>query len=324
MTLASRAMLLGAADGAQEVELGVMQTAALDVETELIWLTVTADAGDIESAAATVGQEPQQLQRLMRWNHRPSFRDDGRLSAFHVHIPSVEPGAVAASITCIFGPGWVITAQRGESDALDRFARHVAELNWLGALDSASFAALLLDWLFTQYISTFEDLESRVDTFDAAVLRGELDMSDRGLSLLVGLRRQVSWLRRLLAPHRDLVVWIAHASEHHLVTDQAMRHLEQVGPRIDQAIQAADTSRDSINGSFALLMSTTAQRTNDVMRVLTVVSVTLLPATLIASVMGMNFHPGFFDNAALFWVVVMLLTALITGALLAARTRRWL
>jgi magnesium transporter len=317
-------MLLGAPSGDREVELGVTQTASLDVETELMWLVVTVKPDDVASAAATVDEEPRQLERLMRWNGRPAFRDDGRLAAMHVRIPSVERGDLVASITCIIGHGWVITAQRGESDALDRFGQHVGDSNWLGALDSASFAALLLDWLFTQYISTFEDLENQVDAFDAAVLRGDLKRADGGVASLVRLRRQVSSLRRLLAPHRDLVVWISHAREHHLVSEKAMRHLDEVGPRIDQAIQAADTSRDSINGSFALLMSTTAQRTNDVMRVLTVVSVTLLPATLIASVMGMNFHPGFFDNPTLFWVVVMGMSGLIMTALLAARGRRWL
>jgi Mg2+ and Co2+ transporter CorA len=316
--------VFGASDGEREVELGVEQASSIDPETELVWLIVTVDPDDVASAAATVGEAPRQLERLLRLSDRPAFRDDGRLSALHVHIPSLEPGVRAASITCIIAPGWVITAQRGESDALDRFGQHVADLNWLGALDSASFAALLLDWLFTQYILTFEDLENRVDSFDAAVLRGDLSDAEGSVAVLVGLRRQVSTLRRLLAPHRDLVVWISHAREHHLVTEQAMQHLEQIGPRIEQALQAADTSRDSINGSFALLMSTTAQRTNDVMRVLTVVSVTLLPATLIASVMGMNFHPGFFDDATLFWVVVLLMSALITTALLGARTRRWL
>jgi magnesium transporter len=317
-------MLLGATSGDREVELGIAQITSLDVETELIWLIVTADPDDLASAAATVDEDPRHIERLLRWNGRPAFRDDGCLSALHVRIPSVERADLVASITCIIGHGWVITAQRGESDALDRFGQHVGDSNWLGALDSASFAALLLDWLFTQYISTFEDLENQVDAFDAAVLRGDMNSRDGGVSALVRLRRQVSSLRRLLAPHRDLVVWISHAREHHLVSDQAMRHLEEVGPRIDQAIQAADTSRDSINGSFALLMSTTAQRTNDVMRVLTVVSVTLLPATLIASIMGMNFHPTFFDDPALFWVVVMVMSALITGALFAARGRRWL
>jgi magnesium transporter len=218
----------------------------------------------------------------------------------------------------------VVTAQDVESDALTRFREHVRASGWLGALDSASFAGLLLDWLFNQYRLSFEQLEEAVDAFDSAVLAQGVDDADRAVATLVDLRRRVTRLRRMLAAHRDLELWISHASEHQLVTDAAMEHLERIGPRVEQALQAADTTRDSINGSFALLMSTAAQRTNDIIRLLTVVSVTLLPATLIASVMGMNFHPRFFDVAGLFWAVVGAMSVLITTVLAIARRERWI
>ena len=60
------------------------------------------------------------------------------------------------------------------------------------------------------------------------------------------------------------------------------------------------------------------------MRLLTWVSVTLLPAGALAGVMGMNFQVGLFENSSLFWIIVasMLLFALTT--LVLARRRRWL
>jgi Mg2+ and Co2+ transporter CorA len=60
------------------------------------------------------------------------------------------------------------------------------------------------------------------------------------------------------------------------------------------------------------------------MKVLTWVSVILLPAGVLAGVMGMNFKLGFFDDPSMFWVVlvVMLLIAGVTLSL--GRWRRWL
>ena len=60
-------------------------------------------------------------------------------------------------------------------------------------------------------------------------------------------------------------------------------------------------------GSFDILMSRTGQRTNDVMKVLTIASVVILPSTLIAGVLGMNFHPPFFDSPNLFWAALGLM-----------------
>lgn len=321
---APRALLLRLPRADSEVEFGVPQMQGVDLDDELIWITIALDRDQIASAATTVEESPESLTRLMSWNERPTFRDEGDMSAVSVRIPLLNHDGRSSLVTCAFGRGWVITAQDIESDALTRFREHVRVSGWLGALDSASFAGLLLDWLFNQYRLCFEQLEEAVDAFDSAVLARDLDIGDRAVTSLVHLRRRVARLRRMLAAHRDLELWISHASEHHLVSEGAMAHLERIGPRIEQALLAADTTRESINGSFALLMSTAAQRTNDIIRLLTVVSVTLLPATLIASIMGMNFHPAFFDDSGLFWAVVGVMSGVITTVLIVARRKAWI
>jgi magnesium transporter len=66
-----------------------------------------------------------------------------------------------------------------------------------------------------------------------------------------------------------------------------------------------------------------AQRTNDTVRVLTVVSVSLLPATLLTGVMGMNFHPSFFDHPEYFWLTLVVIAVVVVFVLITARLRRW-
>jgi Mg2+ and Co2+ transporter CorA len=50
-----------------------------------------------------------------------------------------------------------------------------------------------------------------------------------------------------------------------------------------------------------LLEARIGQRTNDIMKVLTLGKVILLPATVLGGIMGMNFQVGIFDHASLFW-----------------------
>ena len=77
-------------------------------------------------------------------------------------------------------------------------------------------------------------------------------------------------------------------------------------------------------GTFDVHMTRTAQRTNDVMRVLTLASVVLLPAVVVAGVMGMNFKVGFFDDPDSFWIVVGVMIVLAITTIVVARWRRWL
>jgi Mg2+ and Co2+ transporter CorA len=59
------------------------------------------------------------------------------------------------------------------------------------------------------------------------------------------------------------------------------------------------------------------------MKILTVISAVLLPALVIAGILGMNFRQSFFERVDLFWVVVAGMFALGASVLTFARIRGW-
>ena len=71
-------------------------------------------------------------------------------------------------------------------------------------------------------------------------------------------------------------------------------------------------------------MGRAAQDANEVMKVLTLLSAVLLPAVVLAGVMGMNFKLPFFDEANNFWFVVAAMVVFALAIVLAARWRRWI
>ena len=71
-------------------------------------------------------------------------------------------------------------------------------------------------------------------------------------------------------------------------------------------------------------MGRTAQDANDVMKVLTMLSAVLLPAVVLAGVMGMNFQLPFFDDTNNFWLVILAMVVFAVVILVAARLRRWI
>jgi magnesium transporter len=77
-------------------------------------------------------------------------------------------------------------------------------------------------------------------------------------------------------------------------------------------------------GAFEILMTRTAQETNDIVELLTILTVMLLPSTLLAGILGMNFHPSFFDTPSLFWAALGLMTFTMSITLFTIRRRGWL
>jgi Mg2+ and Co2+ transporter CorA len=60
------------------------------------------------------------------------------------------------------------------------------------------------------------------------------------------------------------------------------------------------------------------------MKVLTLTSVVLLPATAVAGIMGMNFKVGLFDQAWVFWIVIAAMLGIAVVVLSVARNRAWI
>jgi magnesium transporter len=74
-----------------------------------------------------------------------------------------------------------------------------------------------------------------------------------------------------------------------------------------------DTNESAIN-----------HRQNDILRVLTVVSVILLPLTLITGIFGMNVHFPGFETAEAWWAVFAVMVTLAVGLAAFFRYKRWL
>ncbi len=94
--------------------------------------------------------------------------------------------------------------------------------------------------------------------------------------------------------------------------------------RLDRAVEAVENLRDLLLGTFDIHMGRAAQDANEVMKVLTLLSAVLLPAVVLAGVMGMNFKLPFFDEAGNFLLVVAAMVVFAVAIVLAARWRRWI
>jgi magnesium transporter len=93
--------------------------------------------------------------------------------------------------------------------------------------------------------------------------------------------------------------------------------------RLESAMDAVEGLREGLIGTFDIHMSRVSQRANDVMRTLTLLSAVLLPAVVLAGIMGMNFKLDFFDTTTNFWLVIVAMVLLAVTILGVARARGW-
>ena len=117
---------------------------------------------------------------------------------------------------------------------------------------------------------------------------------------------------------------LTHPDLQALGSDASAERFQSLLGRFETTVQEARDARESIVGSFDVLIARTGHRTNDIMKVLTLASVTLLPGAVIAGVMGMNFKVGLFAMTWVFYVVLALMAAVAILTVGVAKLRGWL
>jgi len=287
---------------------------------QLLWVDVDLSSKEaIEQLRTLVEIDDGEFEE----EDRLPVRERGGSFSFTIPtLPSQEDDAELTPLTCIVAERWLATAHQGEIEFLDAFYEHVHSDSPLGELDAPNFLASLLEWELNEFFLAMEREQRATDRIEERILGDEL--TDRSLDELVARRRRVSYLRSGLSPHRYVYGTLAHASSDVVSGSDAASDFALLGERVEQAVQAAQSARELIVGAFDLYMTRTAQRTNDVMKVLTVVSALLLPASLIAGIFGMNMLPDLFMNQWFFSVAIVLMVVVSGGLLTFLYRRGWL
>jgi magnesium transporter len=309
------------ADGRDEhVDLGDWTMRSLPKD-ELLWIDILApDADDLEAVRGAVDLADRTVAMLGEEPSRPDavVLEDG--VSVVVSAPGDELDADPVELRILVGSDWVVTCHPDRIGFLEDRLERVRDEREVGLLTPVQFLVSLLEWHLDAFFRVAAQLESAVDALDDAALRTERDL----LQKLVRMRRRIADIRRHLGAHREVFAELARPDLMPGLDERELQALSAMMQRFDRATDAVANAREMLIGTFDVHMTRTAQRTNDIMKVLTLASAILLPASVIAGVMGMNFQVGFFDNPDLFWIVLAGMLAVALGTIAFARWRGWL
>jgi magnesium transporter len=298
-------------------------------ERQLLWIDLVGrDAGDLDRVVAAVGIGEQLRARLGEEIGRASLTQYP--DHIHLVLMAMEAEGETASdhaatlnateLDLVAGHNWVVTVHEGDMATLNRVGDAAHSDTQFGALDAAGLLASIVDETLTSYLELAEAIEREIDRLDERALRTR--PRDDILVSIVALRRRIGTIRRTLTPHR--LAFAALARPEMELHDELGRPWPALNDRLDRTIDAIESLRDLLLGTYEIHMGRSAQQANEVMKRLTLLSAVLLPAVVLAGIMGMNFKVGFFENSNVFWVVVGAMIIFGVSLLAAARWRGWL
>lgn len=170
---------------------------------------------------------------------------------------------------------------------------------------------VMLDLIVDNYFVVMEKLGDRIETLEEEVVRKS---NTRALARINQLRKELIVLKRNITPVRDLVAGLIR-SESELLEDRTTKYFKDVYDHIHQASDLCENYRDVMMSMQDLYVSNVNLRLNEVMKVMTIVTCLLAPATVVGGIFGMNFDVipyahhawGFYFAIAVMFIVPVIM-----------------
>jgi magnesium transporter len=197
-----------------------------------------------------------------------------------IHIP---PGSDPnfPQLSMFLGTDFCITVGGAECDSTGVFDRARRS----GEDDHPSkLFYLIFDSVVDSYFSAVATFDDQIDELQDRVLDAP---SPDVLKEIFHHKSCLVQLRRTLVNTRDACAVIQREAEG-LIEPELAPFFRDVYDHISRSIDLVETERDLLTGTLDVYLSTVANRTNEVVKVLTVLSTIALPALVISSIYGMN------------------------------------
>jgi magnesium transporter len=244
---------------------------------------------------------------------------------FPVFDPSV--GRLNAGELDIFvGPGFLITIPNQPLQPVEYLferCRQKEELrDQLFSRGSGYLLYRVVDDSFDYCFPMLRKIGNKLDVLEEEIFEGRSEEIVRDIS---NVKQEIINFRKVIRPQRPVLRDLERVKERYLSPDMDLEiYFDDIVDAHERIWDMLENDKEVVEALEDTNESVISHRVNDILRVLTSISVIVLPLTLVASIWGMNVGiPGEGDMTA-FWIIAAAMVALLIGMVTYFRRRGWL
>jgi len=272
----------------------------------------------VQLLADRFGWHPLDLEDVLSRRQRPKVDEYPDYLFGILHFPVYDKSIQrlnAAELDFFLGNGYLVTLPKVELLPVARlFARCQDDEELRDQLFSKGSGYLLyhiLDDLFDYCGPILDKIGHKLDSVEDDMLEGRAEEVVRDLS---NVKQEIISYRKIIKPERSTLRVLERQVERFLPEDLEL-YFDDIVDASERIWDVLDNYKEVVEGLEQTNESVISHRQNDVLRVLTVVTVILLPLTLITGIFGMNVHFPGFDTSDAWWAIVGAMIVLLVGVL---------
>lgn len=256
------------------------------------WISVSGfrDIQTIEKVGSDFGIHPLLLEDIFNVEHLPKVEDmeDYLFITLKSLIWNKEKKQIdAEQISMLLGKNFLISFCENDSPLFEPVTERLRTTKTRARSRKEDYLSyLLLDRIVDNYYVILDQFDDQTDELEDLLLDKP---SDEIAQRILGLKKQLVILRRTIYPLKEEIRGIVH-DELPLINSFTRQYLNDIYDHLIHIIQTIDNFREMISAMMDLLMANNANRTNSIMKTLTLISSIFIPLTFLAGVYGMNFR----------------------------------
>jgi magnesium transporter len=253
------------------------------------WIHVQGfgDEDQLHALAEIFGIHPLALADIVNVSQRAKVDgyDDRQLIVLRM-ARSLDHEIELQQLSLVVGPGWVLSFEEHAGDVFDSVrARLRAGVGAIRRSGADYLAYALIDAVVDGFFPVLDTLSDTLDELEEGAIG---DPEPHTLARIHAVRRLLIHLVRIQRQQRDAVLVLSRQDEGPF-GEGVRPYLRDVEDHAIHVLDMIETLREMAVGVMDIYLSSVSNRTNDVMKTLTVMASVFIPLSFIAGVYGMNF-----------------------------------
>lgn len=312
--------------GSDEVEEGFTKAdlpALLADETNVVWVDLQGETPESAQEAKDILLNVFNFHYLtvedcLETRNQPKIEAFPSYFYFIVHgIKPEETSSVnflTKELDGYLGKNYVVTFHVERFKSIKKVKNQIRSNTFACQRGAAYLLHQILDQIVDLYMPVVDDFDNTINVIEDRVFHMKKG-NTAILEEIMDLRRSVARLKRISSRQLDVLYRLSNG-EFPQIPAQILPFYRDVHDHLLRISDLSESYRDLVSGLFDIHFSVTANKTNEVMKLLAVFSAIMLPLSLIAGIYGMNFenmpelktaHGYYLTLGAMFLVAVGLL-----------------
>ena len=289
----------------------------LPLLSHLAWYDVADPASpQLDELASRFGLHELQIEDCRHRPQRPKTEEhDHYVFAVLKHMHDREE-LEFDDIDVFLGPDFLISVRRADSPVIEAVRAHAEQEN-VDRLDRLFY--MIVDQIVDAYQPLLDKIAEEISEIEDVVLdRPDPDT----LARIFSLKRKLVEFRRIAGGMREVVNTLIRR-EKGLLGDDLDPYFRDVYDHLIRTVDLIETYRDLLSGSLDIYLSAVANRTNEVMKVLTIWGTVALPLVIITGFFGMNLRLPWANSTHGTLFALALMAVSTAAGLVYFKMKRW-